>query len=130
MLQADSVLLVKRRGAPYAGLWTFPGGKTEPNEGPREAVLRELKEETGIDADIEGILDTISVVAEEAGGEELRYRLTVFYGRYRSGTVRAGDDADAARWFTLDETKTLPLSEGTAALAWLAAHRLRPVLNG
>ena len=106
VLRAGSVLLVKRKRSPYAGLWTFPGGKTEPNERPREAVLRELKEETGIDADIEGILDTISVVAEEAGGEELRYRLTVFYGRYRSGTLRAGDDADAARWFTLDEAKS------------------------
>jgi 8-oxo-dGTP diphosphatase len=130
VLRAGSVLLVKRRRAPYAGLWSFPGGKTEPNEKPREAVLRELKEETGIDADIEGILDTISVAAEDAGGQDQRYRLTVFYGRYRSGTLRAGDDADAARWFTLDETKALPMTEGTAALAWLAAHRLRPVLNG
>jgi ADP-ribose pyrophosphatase YjhB (NUDIX family) len=107
-----------------------PGGKTLPNENPREAVLRELKEKTGIDAEIEGILDRISVAAETSGGEDLRYRLTVFYGRYRSGTVSEGDDADAARWFALDETKALPMTEGTAALAWLAAHRLRPVLNG
>jgi 8-oxo-dGTP diphosphatase len=130
VFRADSVLLVKRGRAPYAGLWSFPGGKIEPNEKPRDAVLRELKEETGIDADIEGVLDTIEVATEDAEGKELRYRLTVFYGRYRGGTLVTGSDADAACWFTLDETRTLPMTEGTAALARLGAHRLRPVLNG
>jgi 8-oxo-dGTP diphosphatase len=130
VLKGDFVLLVKRGREPYAGLWSFPGGKIEPNEAPREAALRELKEETGIEADIEGILDKIDVATETADGKELRYRLTVFYGRYRSGTLGAGSDADAVRWFALDETNTLLMTEGTAALVWLAAHRLRPALNG
>src|SRR5665254_20778 len=42
------VLLVKRGRAPFAGRWSLPGGKTEPDEAPRASACRELKEETGI----------------------------------------------------------------------------------
>jgi 8-oxo-dGTP diphosphatase len=130
VFRGGSVLLVKRGRAPYVGLWSLPGGKIEPEEPPREAVSRELKEETAIEADVAGVLDTIFVAAEGAGGEEMRYRLTVFYGTYREGSLAAGGDADAAQWFGLDEIDDLPMTEGTAALVWLGAHRLRTALNG
>ncbi|MGZ8415669.1 MAG: NUDIX domain-containing protein, partial [Methyloceanibacter sp.] len=55
------VLLVKRARPPFAGLWSLPGGKTEGQEAPREAARRELKEETGIEADVEGVVDLIKI---------------------------------------------------------------------
>jgi ADP-ribose pyrophosphatase YjhB (NUDIX family) len=120
-----SVLLVKRKTTPFAGLWSLPGGKVQPGEAPRAAVARELKEETGIEADIEGIADIVSIAAKDASGGSARYRLTVFYGRYAGGSLEAGSDAQAAEWRRLDDIETLPLTQGTAALIWLAAHRLR-----
>jgi 8-oxo-dGTP diphosphatase len=114
------VLLVKRGRPPFAGLWSLPGGKTEGEEAPREAARRELMEETGIEADVEGVVDTIKVAGDDTG-----YRLTVFYGRPIGGTLRAGGDSLAAEWVHLDDVEALPMTEGTADLIWIAAHKVR-----
>jgi 8-oxo-dGTP diphosphatase len=120
-----SVLLVKRGRAPFAGLWSLPGGKIEAQETPREAARRELEEETGIEADTHGVVDIVEVAAEDATGGSVTYRLTVFYGRPTGGSLKAGSDAEAAEWVHLDEIEALSMTEGTAELIWLAAHRLR-----
>jgi len=54
IFQADGSFLLGQRpeGKPYAGYWEFPGGKIEPGETAREALVRELHEELGIEADI------------------------------------------------------------------------------
>ncbi|PKQ09500.1 MAG: 8-oxo-dGTP diphosphatase MutT [Alphaproteobacteria bacterium HGW-Alphaproteobacteria-12] len=51
LVDADGRVLLARRpeGKPLAGLWEFPGGKIEPGEVPEETLIRELKEELGID---------------------------------------------------------------------------------
>jgi 8-oxo-dGTP diphosphatase len=124
VLKDRCVLLVKRGRPPYAGLWSLPGGKTKASEAARDTVRRELKEETGIEADIEGVVDTVEIVPEESGGA-LTYRLTVFCGRPRGGTLKAGGDCEAAQWVHLDDVEALPLTPGTTDLIWAAAHRLR-----
>jgi mutator protein MutT len=117
------VLLVKRGRAPFAGLWSLPGGKVEGGETPRQAACRELKEETGIEAEVEGIIDTVKVVGSP--GDTMTYRLTVFYGRPIGGNLEPGSDSEAAEWVHLDDIDALPMTEGTAALIWTAMHRLR-----
>jgi 8-oxo-dGTP diphosphatase len=51
LIDADGRVLLTRRppGKPMAGLWEFPGGKVEPGERPEDALIRELKEELGIE---------------------------------------------------------------------------------
>jgi 8-oxo-dGTP diphosphatase len=120
VLSQNKVLLVRRGRAPSAGLWSLPGGKIEGSETPREAARRELKEETGLEADVEGVLDRVMVPASDQ-----TYRLTVFYGRLTGGALRPGGDADNAEWVHLDEVEGRPMTEGTAELIWTAAHRLR-----
>lgn len=119
------VLLVRRGRAPFAGRWSLPGGKTEPDEAPRASACRELKEETGIEAHIEGVVDTVRVAADDGSGKGVTYRLTVFYGRPTGGSLEAGGDAQAAEWVHLDDVETLPMTPGTAELIWIAAHRVR-----
>lgn len=121
VLRENRVLLVRRGRAPYAGLWSLPGGKTEGGETPRETARRELKEETGIEADVEGVLDRVAVPAMG----DATYRLTVFYGRPTGGQLKAGSDAETAEWVHLDEVEGRPMTPGTAELIWTAAHRLR-----
>jgi len=118
------VLLVKRGRPPFAGLWSLPGGKVEGGETPRQAACRELKEETGIEAEIEGIIDTVRV-ASGAPGNTMTYRLTVFYGRPTGGSLKAGGDSEAAEWVHLDDIDALPMTEGAAELIWTAMHRLQ-----
>lgn len=120
-----SVLLVKRGKQPFAGLWSLPGGKIETGETAREAVQRELKEETGIESTVEGVLDTVGIDADDGSGGKARYRLTVFYGRYGGGELAAGGDAEEVCWLALDALANLAMTEGTEGLIWLAAHRIR-----
>ncbi|MDP3278722.1 MAG: (deoxy)nucleoside triphosphate pyrophosphohydrolase [Deltaproteobacteria bacterium] len=54
----DTVLLTQRpAGTHLANLWEFPGGKVEPNEDPRDALARELREELGVDTTVHQILE-------------------------------------------------------------------------
>jgi 8-oxo-dGTP diphosphatase len=123
VLHENRVLLVKRGRLPFAGMWSLPGGKAEGRETPREAARRELKEETGIEADVEGVLDRVRVRVPAEG--ESGYRLTVFYGRPAGGSLRAGSDAERAEWVHLDEIEDRIMTPGTPELIWTAAHRLR-----
>jgi ADP-ribose pyrophosphatase YjhB (NUDIX family) len=124
MFKDRCVLLVRRARAPYAGLWSLPGGKIEADESARDAVRRELKEETGIEAEIEGVVDTVKIVPEDGSGS-LTYRLTVFYGHPTGGSLKAAGDAEAAEWVHLDEVEELAMTPRTADLIWIAAHRAR-----
>jgi ADP-ribose pyrophosphatase YjhB (NUDIX family) len=119
------VLLVKRARAPFAGLWSLPGGKREGKEAPSEAARRELKEETGIEADVEGVVDMVKIPRDEQDSGGTTYRLTVFYGRPTGGILKPGGDALAAEWVHLDDVEALPMTEGTADLIWVAAHKVR-----
>ena len=65
MFKDRKVLLVKRGRPPFAGLWSLPGGKLEGEEAPREAARRELKEETGIEAEVEGVVDMVKIPRDE-----------------------------------------------------------------
>jgi mutator protein MutT len=117
------VLLVKRAHAPFAGLWSLPGGKCEKGETPRATVIRELEEETGIAAEIEGVVDVVKI---EGGADEgPGYRLTVFYGQAAGGSLKAGGDAETALWVHLDDLEALPMTPETADLVWIAVHKLR-----
>lgn len=118
-----AVLLVLRGQAPYAGRWSLPGGKIEAGESAAAAALRELREETGIVAEIAGMLESAEIRPPEPGGAV--YRLAVFYGHHIGGSLAPGDDSQDAQFVSLDALGTLLITEGTAALIRRAAERLR-----
>lgn len=96
--RGETVLLVKRGGAPAPGKWALPGGKLEPGESALEAALREVLEETRVVAEIERQIDTFVFQGRPVDGGIRTYHLSVFSGSYVSGTAVAGDDAAEVAW--------------------------------
>src|SRR5690349_25109278 len=58
LVEEGRVLLTQRkRGTHLAGAWEFPGGKVEPDEDPRAALVRELREELGIEVEVGDVVE-------------------------------------------------------------------------
>ncbi len=115
--EGPEVLLVKRARQPWPDVWSLPGGKVEPGEPVRAAALRELKEETGISAEILRLLDVVDVIERDRSGRVLgHYILSVFAGRWLGGEARAASDAAAARWVPVAKLERLRMTPGTADL--------------
>lgn len=116
IFRGGAVLLIERgKGGPFQGLWSLPGGHIEPGEPVRVAALREVREETGIVAELAGLLDVHEVIRHDPAGElAAHYLLAIFYGRWMSGEPVAGDDATAARFVALDAVDGLQMTDRTA----------------
>ena len=100
----DQVLLVKRAKPPITWEWSIPGGGQELGETTRDAALRELKEETGIDARLIGLIDVIDTVREDDSGRiRFHYTLVDFAAEWVAGEPVADDDVSDARWVPLAE---------------------------
>jgi 8-oxo-dGTP diphosphatase len=103
-LRGDAVLLIRRGTPPRKGEWSLPGGRIEPGERAMDAALRELREETGVEAEITGLIDVVDGLFPDAGRH---YVLIDYAARWLSGDPVAGDDAAEARFVALDEVGNL-----------------------
>jgi 8-oxo-dGTP diphosphatase len=113
VMKHDAVLLTLRTRAPFANVWSFPGGRIEPGETAEVAARRELFEETGIAA---GPLLPLGTFRPNAADPSLV--IEVFAARWSAGEPRAGDDAADARFVPLAATGNLTLTPG--ASGWIA----------
>jgi 8-oxo-dGTP diphosphatase len=105
------LLLVKRGHAPGAGLWSVPGGRVEAGESDAEAVVREVREETGLIAAPGALAGAVERPGAEPGTV---YVIRDYAAEVTGGTLTAGDDAADARWVTPAELRALPLTPGLA----------------
>lgn len=103
----DGKALVTQRGIePKKGLYDIPGGFLGAGEDPIDALKRELREELGLEIEVE-IEDCISMVPHPYG-DEADYVLALgFLARWVSGEPRAADDVAAFKWVDLEELEEL-----------------------
>ncbi len=107
------VLLIRRGTPPRLGEWSLPGGRIEWGERALDAALRELWEETGVHAEITGLLDVIDGFFPE---HDRHYVLVDFAARWLAGEPRPGDDAAEARFW--------PAEDALAAVDWSETRRV------
>jgi 8-oxo-dGTP diphosphatase len=112
-LRGDSVLLVRRGNPPLQNEWSVPGGRIEWGETAREAALRELAEETGVEAELGDLIDVADGVfkSRKTGEVWAHYVMIEYAARWRSGEPMAGDDAAEARFFPLAQIDGLEIRD-------------------
>src|SRR5947207_13598664 len=112
-VEDDRILLVRRGRGPAAGEWAVPGGRVEEGETLAEAVVRELAEETGIEAVCDDLVGWVERIGDGYHFVIMDFWVTVL----SDAQPVAGDDAAEVASVPLEELVELPLAERLAELS-------------
>lgn len=128
IIRAGKVLIVRRGRPPASGLFTLPGGGVEAGETLRQAVIREVREETGLTVEPLGLAGYREVIARDGDSKvERHFVILPFAARWISGEVALNDELAEAHWLAPDALASLETTEGLgevirAALTLAAAN--------
>jgi len=92
------VLLIRRGKQPLYGRWVVPGGTVELGETLTEALVREMREETGLEVEPFELLTVFDRIERDAERVAYHYVIVDYLCRWRSGEARAGSDALEVAW--------------------------------
>ena len=124
IIEADSILLVQRAREPLKGWWSLPGGVLEPGELLRDAVCREVQEETGLLIEPVEIIEIFERILRDADGRaEYHYVLVDYLCRVLGGTLAANDDAGQVAWVPRHNLASYRITEGTLPVIEKAFNR-------
>ncbi len=113
VFKGAEVLLIKRGQMPYKGHWSIPGGKVQHGEKLEQALQREVREETGVEINVIGLIDVFESLPKGEG--EDHYLMIDYVAEWVSGNPVAADDAEAAAF--------LLYPEALSRLAWDQTRR-------
>lgn len=112
------ILLIKRKNEPFKGSWALPGGFIETDEEAETAAARELQEETGLESQRNQLqfIDYFDAPDRDPRGRVISFA----FGLKVEDDLRlkAGSDAQEARWFSLDELPELAFDHRTILARW------------
>jgi 8-oxo-dGTP diphosphatase len=107
IVQAGRVLLARRGNEPLKGHWTLPGGLLELGESLSDGVMREVREETGLNVEVVELIELVDRIhrLKEDQGARVRYHYVIadYLCRVVGGQLQAASDADAVRWVEREE---------------------------
>ena len=119
----DRLLMIRRGRGVAAGEWSIPGGRVEAGETLAAAVVREVREETGLEVVCERFLGWVERIGENYHYVILDFVVTAL----ERGPIVAGDDAAEALWVPLDEVTNYQLVDGLAD--FLAEHAILDLIT-
>jgi 8-oxo-dGTP diphosphatase len=121
IFRADRVLIVRRAREPGLGLYTLPGGGVELGETLQEAVVREVREETGLDVEPLALAGYRQVIVRDADGRiERHFVLLPFASRWTGGEVVLNAELSEAQWLLPAELAGLSTTDGLADIVGAA----------
>jgi ADP-ribose pyrophosphatase YjhB (NUDIX family) len=122
----DSRVLIVRRGrAPARGLYTLPGGGVELGETLEQAVVREVREETGLAVTPLALVGFREAIGRDAAGRiERHFVILPFAARWIAGEIALNEELAEAQWRRPDELGGLKTTDGLAEIVAAAAERI------
>jgi 8-oxo-dGTP diphosphatase len=112
ILDGNQILLEKRKNAPSKGKWTVPGGLVELGESMEQAVIREVKEETGLEVYEPRLVDVVNYISlGEKGAVQYHFVIIDYLVTVKCGKPKAASDADALKWVPFSEVEEYDLTE-------------------
>ena len=102
----DHILLTRRNVKPFKGQWCLPGGHIDENEKALDAVIREAKEETGLEFEPEFIAYLDEIVPEH----DWHAVVLIFAGKGTGEIITQETEVIDIGWFSLEEACLLPLA--------------------
>jgi 8-oxo-dGTP diphosphatase len=118
------IVLIKRGKAPHYGRWMIPGGSLEWGETLEQAAVREVREETGLDIEIETFVDFFQAISPEAPG--YHFLIMDYAARAIAGSLAAASDALEARWVGVDSLVAYDLTPELLTVIDKARRLTRP----
>ena len=111
IIQNGKILIVRRGSEPGKGKWSVPGGLVELGETVKQTVVREVKEECGLDAEVDKLIDVVDSMTFDENGK-LKYHFVIldFFVKLKGGELKPGDDAKEALWVPLEEVEKYDLT--------------------
>jgi 8-oxo-dGTP diphosphatase len=116
-VQSNKILLIKRRTVPFRGYWALPGGRVDPGETVEQTIVREVKEETGLDV---AVICKIGEYHEQGvqDGVEYDYYPACFLVKTVGGEIKKQESE-------IEEIKLFSLNEIPEALAFEHASMIK-----
>ncbi len=110
------VLLIKRKFEPNKGRWSLPGGLLETGEALIEAGRREVREELGVELEVEGLFHVSEeIIKDSAGKTRFHFILVDFLASLKpeGATITLNEESESFKWFTPDQVGGLETTENT-----------------
>jgi 8-oxo-dGTP diphosphatase len=132
IVKDSRVLLVRRALEPLKGHWSLPGGLVEVGESLQAGIIREVREETGLEVEPLELIELLDRIHHD--GDRVRYHYVIadYLCRVSGGTLQAASDADAVRWVERAEWNSHsaliiePVTVRVIEAGWQRARALDP----
>jgi 8-oxo-dGTP diphosphatase len=114
IVQDERILLVRRSNPPLQGEWSIPGGLVETGETTKEAIVREVREETGLEIEVVRLAEVFErIVRDRESRVQYHFVLIDYLCQVIAGEAHAASDVSEVRWVRTDELEKFAVAPET-----------------